>query len=167
MRIVKCISLLLALCLPLCGLAGCGKDEEPNYSALIEPALDVALENCLDADTLNAVLGYNMQLLGVYEDGTQMVFSNEAGEQVMVQMLNQTREGFDGLLEGMEPLEAVEGLGESAYWHSGTAQLMTYANGYAISVCITISDDMDVLSPSKSFTQCILDNLATLSGNKE
>lgn len=167
MKIVKLFAFLLALCLLLTAFAGCGKDKEPDYSTLIEAPLDVALENCLDSDTVNDILGYNMQLLGVYEGGTQMIFANEMDEQVMIQMVNQSREGFDGLVADMESLEAQEGLGEVAWWHGGTAQLMTYADGYAISVCISISDDMETLSHSEAITRHILDNLVKMSDEKK
>ncbi len=159
MKIIKLLAALLALCLPLTALVGCGKDKEPDYSALIEEPLDVSLEDCLDAATVNQVLGYNMELLGVYEDGTQMLFTNDMGEQVMVQMVNESRQGFDDMLADMESLEAQPDLGEVAYWHGGTAQLMTYADGYAVSVCIMITDDMETLSHSRQLTEHILENL--------
>lgn len=159
MKMTKRIVALLALCLLLTALVGCGKDKEPDYSALIDEPLDVALADCLDAATVNRVLGYNMELLGVYEDGTQMLFTNDLGEQVMVQMVNESREGFDDMLTDTESLEAQEDLGEVAYWHSGTAQLMTYADGYAISVCIMITDDMETLSHSRQLTEHVLENL--------
>jgi len=149
---------LAATLLLLLTLSACGDEvKEPDYSALIEEPLDISLEDCLDAATLNTLIGYDMELVGVFEDGTQMVFTGIAGSQVTVNAINETRQGFDDMMVNMTDLEAVEGLGQVAWWRRG--ELMTYTDGYALSVVVRLSDDVVTLPHAKSITEHILRKL--------
>ncbi len=157
-RMGKRMGALTAALLLLLSLAACGDEmKEMDYSALIEEPLDISLEDCLDAATLNTLIGYDMELVGVFEDGTQMVFTGIAGSQVTVNAINETRQGFDKMMADMTGLEAVEGLGEVAWWSAG--ELMTYADGYALSVVVRLSDDMTTLSHARSITEHVLGKL--------
>lgn len=157
-KMSKRIGVLAAALLLLVSLTACGDEaKEPNYSALIEEPLDISLGDCLDAATLNTLIGYDMELVGVFEDGTQMVFTGIAGSQVMVNAINETRQGFDDMMANMTNLEVVEGLGEVAWWNGG--ELMVYANGYALSVAVRLSDDVVTLPHAKSITEHILGKL--------
>ncbi len=157
-KIARILTVLLVVCLPLLSLTACGDEvKEPDYSALIEEPLDISLEDCLDAATLNTLIGYDMELVGVFEDGTQMVFTGIAGSQVTVNAINETRQGFDDMMAEITGLEAVEGLGEVAWWNGG--ELMAYANGYALSVTVSLSDDVVTLPHAKSITEHILGKL--------
>ncbi|MBQ8683476.1 MAG: hypothetical protein IJ518_03030 [Clostridia bacterium] len=130
-------------------LAGCGgapqEASEPDYSALIVPPVDLTITDCISEQELSTVLGYTMTLLGVGEEGSQAVYQTEDGTCIVtVHMLNQTRAGFDAMVNASAvPMVLQEGLGESAYWYGDTAQLMLYSGGYAVDVsvvCVDISE---------------------------
>ena len=105
--------------------------------------MDVNITDCITAEELTAIMGSPMQLLGVYEDNSQVVFNSEDGtHQVVVHMLNQTLAGFEAMKNSSAyEMKWQEGLGEAAYWYGTTAQLMFYSGGYAVDVAVTGADE--------------------------
>ncbi len=159
----QAVALLMAGLL-LVGLSGCGQKEvhkEPDYSALIEQPLDLALENLLDEAAVRAVTQWDVACLGVFDNGTQLLFSDESGAyQVMVQMINGTRQEFDEDVGQLDDLLSVENMGHVTWWHGETRQLMTYVEGYAISVLVsTGGDDMDVQPVATQLMTHILNSI--------
>ena len=142
---IFCIVLTIALCCSWL-LCGCGAKEnapsEPDYSAMIQPPVDVNITDCITADELTAIMGTSMELLGVYEENSQAVFLSEDGHQVTVHMLNQTLAGFEAMKNSSSgEMVWQEGLGEAAYRYGDTAQLMFYSGGYAVDVAVTGADE--------------------------
>ena len=140
--------LLVFLCVfaALSLLSGCGgtnaTSKEPDYSALIQPPVDLTITDCISEQELSTILGYSMTLLGVAEEGSQAVYQTDDGTCVVtVHMLNQTRAGFDAMVNASTvPMVLQEGLGESAYWYEETAQLMLYSGGYAVDIALVSVD---------------------------
>lgn len=142
-------------------LGGCGNRpevSEPDYSALIQPPVDVNITDCVTAEELAVIMGCPMELLGVYEENSQALFiSEDSTHQVMVHMLNQTLAGFEAM-KNASTSEMVwqEGLGEAAYWYGDASQLMFYSGGYAVDVAVTGTDDG---SQHKAYAQQIAETI--------
>ena len=139
----KILVLCLVFTLLLCGCNAKSKDKEPDYSSLILPPVDLSITDCITAEELTAIMGSPMQLLGVYEDNSQAVFTSEDGtHQVLVHMLNQTLAGFEAMKnESAYEMTWQEGLGEAAYWYGETSQLMFFSGGYAVDIGISGTDE--------------------------
>ncbi len=165
MKILKWMAVSMAGVLLAMGLCACGGEPEvslePDYSAMIEAQLDLTLENLLSEEEVSQVLGTDMIRLGVFEDGTQLMFGQDTGAyQVMVQMINTTRGQFDEDMNQMAELSAIEDTGEVAWWDAATRQAMAYADGYAVSVCVEVGDaDMEVQPMAVSLLQRVLENM--------
>lgn len=154
-----CVAAVL-LCLPL-WLASCGSPSpsQPtlDYGELVTPALDKDITQCVTEQQLSAAVGRDMTLTGVYEDGTQAVYTDATGRYtVMVNMKNMTREAFDALADGLEDAEPVEELGERACWVGGQ-ELLCYAAGYGIDVAIETTASRSPLPQARAVVQALLE----------
>ena len=150
---MKTLCKLLVLCLA-CSLlfAGCKKEQakppaEPDYNKLIQPAVDVSISDYLPVETLSRIMGCPMQLLGVYEDNTQAIYTSEDSHQVTVLMKNQTLTGFEAEKNNSSfQITTQDGVGEAAYWgenDTGDIWLVFYSGGYAVTVSVMCAETDD------------------------
>ncbi len=138
---MKTLCKVLVICLlSLLLLCGCGDEPEaqPDYSSMIVPPVDLSITDCISEQELTAITGYPMQLMGLFEENSQAVYITETGAcQVTVNMMNQTRAGFDAAVQTVIDLVTLQqGVGDIAYVYTDTPQLMVYSGGYALDVSV-------------------------------
>lgn len=143
-NIHKMIAVFLVVLLVLCG---CGEKEvDLDYESLVVAPVDVSVTDCITEDQVTTVIGVPMTLLGVYEDGTQTIYTSEDGTcQVNVNLKNQTRELFNSEIDALgDAVTMVTSVGEVAYWCNTTGELLVYYNGYSLGVAVSIAGESEV-----------------------
>ena len=135
--------------------------------------MDLSIVDCITAEELTAIMGSPMQLLGVFEDNSQAVFTSEDGRHVAtVNMKNQTSAGFEAEKNAsLFSTTLQDGVGEMAYWCEDTETdnvwLEFYSGGYAVTVGVTCpeTDDQAHSTYIKQIAEKILGKLPTDTQN--
>ena len=102
-----------------------------------------------------------MTLSGLYEEGTQALFTNgDSSCQVMVNLKNETRTLFDANAADCETTPQ-EGMGETAYWSVESGELVVHQNGYTLGVWVQLPDGGTANGCIRQIAQQILEKLPT------
>lgn len=157
-NIYKVLPVFLAVALLLCG---CGENTNTDYDYedLVEAPLNKAITDCLTEEQVSDVVGADMTLLDVYDEGTQAIYQSADGMvQVTVNLKNESRTAFDERSAALVTVPQ-EGMGDVAYWSSETDELVVHQNGYTLGVWVMAEGD--TFEMSKQIAQAVLEKLPT------
>ena len=150
----------------VCGLLLCGCGQEPapaeepaiDYNDLVTPPVDLTITDCISEQQLTTVVGYSMQLLGVYDEGTQALYQSPDGNwMVTINLKNQTRAEFDASIANVgDSVTLYEGLGEIAYRSAVTGEMLVYSDGYSLGVVVTSTHTTDTEIYNRQIAELIL-----------
>ncbi len=149
---MKRMGIAMLLCLLAALLGGCMQGgQEPSSAASTEAStttsrtelqlLPFRIDELLTKEHVEEITGVSMNDPQVFENGTQLYFLSEDNlSSVQVDVSQTTFEVFDLLAGQFRDAVTVEELGESAWWSEETQTLLSYGNGYLVSVTMGLPE---------------------------
>lgn len=164
------ISFLAVLCVML-AVTACSSDKgktNPDASSTVEtapPLLSVDLSKLLTTEQIADAIGTAVGEPQMYEDKTWAHYTgtDSPNTTVDISLDENTREVFDARAALYANHTAVPQLGEVSWWDKTSGELLTYGNGYIVSVRVGFADqadeDMQQMA-TRHLTALLLDALA-------
>lgn len=146
---------VLLLCLLAVLLCGCAGGKEPSSSAPSAgpigtstttsrtelQLLPFGIDELLTKEHVEEVTGLSMNDPQVFENGAQLYFLSEDNlSSVQVDVSQTTFEAFDLLAGQFRDALTVAELGEGAWWSEEAQTLLSYKNGYLVSVTLGLPE---------------------------
>lgn len=163
------ISLLVVLCL-LGTAAACSTDKEKEASSLPEtsetapPLLQVDLATLLTPEQIGDAIGASVGEPQMYEDDTWAHYTaTDSATTVDISLDETTRAVFDARADLYPDKVEAPFVGEISWWDAQSGELLTYGDGYTISVRVGFADEADEdmqLMATRHLTALLLERLA-------
>lgn len=163
------ISLVLALCLMVTA-AACSADkgkEEADRSQTAEtapPLLSVNLATLLTPEQIADAIGTPVGAPQMYENNTWAHYTGteSPATTVDISLDETTRAVFDARADLYANKTEAPQLGEVSWWDKTSGELLTYGNGYTISVRVGFAEEADEdmqLMATRHLTALLLDSV--------
>lgn len=160
------------LALFLMGMAAaCSTDEpatdkkQPETSETAAPLLNVDLASLLTPEQIGDAIGAAVGKPQMYEDNTWAHYTGtDSATTVDISMDQTTRAVFDARAELYPNKIDAPLLGEVSWWNKETGELLTYGEGYTVSVRVGFADtaadeDMQLMA-TRHLTALLLERIA-------
>ena len=163
----RIVWLLVALCLMLTGLTGCGQEppkpeEEVPLALSDKELLAIPLDETFSLEEMSGILGVTVTGCSSFDSGTAVAYQDEGGIAVaIVSVMKTAKDAFDEAVNDYgDDARATPNLGQAAYWASA-GELLVYDDGYAVSVRVMLPDarEDNLLSASRQIAALLLERL--------